>query len=460
MTPGSSSGGGRRPTGSGEARGAKKPSGPGGAPTPRSGGRPGRPAGPSGSGRPGRPPAGKGETPAAAEKTTAVVPKPELSSYRPDLARELAARNETSFRYRQVYEHLTHHRGVPFSVATSLPGELREALEALGHSTLGLHSRADDPDGTTKLLLRAVCDKVSLETVIMRYRKRVTVCVSTQAGCSLGCAFCATGSLGLNRSLSAAEIVDQVQHASVLLAEEGRKASNVVYMGMGEPLLNLDAVLLSLRLLHDPKGWGMSARSLSVSTVGIPSGIRRMAREEPQVNLALSLHAADDALRSSLIPANRRYPLREVMRACEDHFALTRRKLFVEYLLLEGVNDSPKQATALADLLKGRVVAVNLIPWNPGWGEFRPSSPEATDAFMNALRSRNVEVSQRESRGASISAACGQLVAGTRPKRPARPQASRPDDARPSGGVTGKPKEIVPPAKSTKRRPPPTRDGR
>ena len=238
------------------------------------------------------------------------------------------------------------------------------------------------------------------------------MCVSTQVGCALGCAFCATGSLGFTRNLTAAEIVDQVREARAILADEGRRVTNVVYMGMGEPLLNLDAVLLSLKLLHDPNGIGHSARSLSVSTVGIPAGIRRLAREEPQVNLALSLHAPDDELRTRLIPANRRFPLRDVLSACDDHFTMTRRKLFVEYLLLAGVNDSPRQANVLADLLRGRVVAVNLIPWNPGCGDFRPSPPEALIAFLNALKTRGIEVSTRESRGRSIAAACGQLVAG------------------------------------------------
>ena len=357
---------------------------------------------------------------ALSSPSTSPPARADISSYRPDLAAILSEQAAPAYRYKQVYEHLTQHPGLSFSEATNLPGPLREVLDEAGHSTLAVAGRFDDPDGTTKLRLKAVADDVALETVIMRSAKRSTVCVSTQVGCALGCAFCATGSLGFTRDLTAAEIVDQVREARALLAQEGRRVTNIVYMGMGEPLLNLDAVLLSLKLLHDPNGMGHSARSLAVSTIGVPSGIRRLAREEPQVNLALSLHAADDELRTRLIPANRRFPLRDVLSACDDHFALTRRKLFVEYLLLAEVNDSPRQANILADLLRGRVVTVNLIPWNPACGDFSPSPPEVMVAFMNALKTRGVEVSTRESRGRSIAAACGQLVAGGSRRRTVR----------------------------------------
>lgn len=376
-----------------------------------------------------------------------------------------------AYRYHQVYEHLTQHPGVSFTAATNLPGPLREALDEAGHSTLAVARRSDDPDGTTKLLLKATDDDAAIESVVMRYPRRSTVCVSTQVGCALGCAFCATGSLGFSRNLTAAEIVDQVREARAILAEEGRRVTNIVYMGMGEPLLNLDAVLLSLKLLHDPNGLGHSARSLSISTIGVPAGIRRLAREEPQVNLALSLHAPDDELRTRLIPANRRFPLRDVLSACDDHFTMTRRKLFIEYLLLAGVNDSPRQANVLADLIRGRVVAVNLIPWNPGCGDFRPSPTEALVAFLNALKTRGIEVSVRESRGRSIAGACGQLVAGGTRRRAVRDTVEYPgvkSENQDSGGS----KSSTTTGSSTKtssgrRRPPgpdprrrPTRDGR
>ena len=347
-----------------------------------------------------------------------------LQMYRPDLAALLAEGDYPTYRYAQVYEHLMHHPVAPFSQATALGKDLREVLESEGASVFRLLKRTDDRDGTTKLLL-ANADGSAVETVAIRYPRRTTVCISTQVGCALGCAFCVTGSIRFRRNLTVAEIVDQVREARAVLADEGGLLQNVVFMGMGEPLLNLDAVLASLRILKDPGGLGFSQRSLSLSTVGIPAGIRRLAEQEPQVNLAISLHAADDALRTRLVPANRRYPLREVMQAAEDHFRLTHRKLFVEYVLLGGVNDSEKQAQKLADLLRRRVVAVNLIPWNPGQGEFRPSSPAAVAAFQGVLAGRGFEVTVRESKGQRIEAACGQLAAGAARRRVERVSRSR-----------------------------------
>jgi 23S rRNA (adenine2503-C2)-methyltransferase len=347
-----------------------------------------------------------------------------LEAYRPDLAALLGDREEPPYRFAQVYEFMSRHPGEAFDSATALSKDLRTALDSLGSCSLRTTRRTDAPDGTTKLLLTAR-DEESVETVIMRYPRRTTVCISTQVGCSLGCTFCVTGAIGFHRNLSAAEIVDQVRAAQSLLAEEGRTVSNVVFMGMGEPLLNQEALFASLRLLKDPAGLGLAQRSLSVSTVGIPEGILRLAREEPQVNLALSLHSADDALRTLIVPANRRYPLKEVMRATEEHFRVTHRKLFVEYVLLGATNDSEKHAQKLADLLRHRVVAVNLIPCNPGCGGYQAPTPEAERAFLAVLASRGVEATIREPRGRSIDAACGQLAAGAPRRRPIQPGRGR-----------------------------------
>jgi 23S rRNA (adenine2503-C2)-methyltransferase len=378
-----------------------------------------------------------------------------LQQYRPDIAALLVDGGEPAFRATQVYEHLMHHPGLDFTAATALSKELRGALHDLGETTLRLVTRQDDPDGTTKLLLRAQ-DGSLLETVIMRYRRRSTVCVSSQVGCALGCVFCATGGLGFRRNLTTAEIVDQVRTVEVLLHTEARHVDRVVYMGMGEPLLNPDAVLASIALLRDPAGLGMAQRSLSVSTVGIPAGIRRLADEAPQVNLALSLHAPDDALRTRLMPVGRKYGLHEVMKAVEQHFDRTHRKLFVEYLLLAGVNDGVRQAHALADLVRGRVATVNLIPWNPGCGDFTASPPEVVDSFRTILLSRGIETTVRERRGQSIAAACGQLAAGRAGGAPAARPTTRQGPAvapRPSGRPPGKPAKPDP----TRKR---TRDGR
>jgi 23S rRNA (adenine2503-C2)-methyltransferase len=235
--------------------------------------------------------------------------------------------------------------------------------------------------------------------------------------------------MGFRRNLSVGEIVDQARMASALVVEEGR-ISNLVYMGMGEPLLNLQAVLDSIRILTDPRGLGMAHRALSVSTIGIPSGILRLGRTEPQVNLALSLHAADDRTRALLVPKSFRHSLSEILEAAWEQFAMTHRKLLVEYVLLAGVNDSVDDARRLAALLRGHVVTVNLLAWNPvsQLGEhgsrstvqprigtalpssFRPSAPAAIAAFRNALVSAHIEAVVRRSKGSGIQAACGQLA--------------------------------------------------
>ena len=294
----------------------------------------------------------------------AATPQTLLAVYRPDIAQALAAMDAPSYRYAQVYEHLFRRPLRSFAEATVLPTDTRAALDGLGVSTLTIAGSRSSPDGATKLLL-AGRDGSHIETVIMRYRDRVTVCISSQVGCPVGCGFCATGAMGFRRNLSTAEIVDQVRPASALVGEEDRRVSNLVYMGMGEPLLNLQAVLDSIRILTDPQGMGVAHRALSVSTIGIPSGILRLARAEPQVNLALSLHAADDRTRALLVPPSFRHPLSEILESAWEHFAITHRKLLIEYVLLDGVNDSVDDARRLAALLRGHVVTVNLLAWNP-----------------------------------------------------------------------------------------------
>ncbi len=375
---------------------------------------------------PARPQAGESEPVTPALSTPGLL----LKLYRPDLVRALEALDIPPYRYAQVLEHLLRHPDTPFSEATSLPTELRAALADLGHNTLETAAHAVAADGTTKFLCRTR-DGHEVECVFMPYGRRATVCVSSQVGCPVGCVFCATGGLGFRRDLSAAEIVDQVRLAAVAAARTGHRLSNVVYMGMGEPLLNLPAVLASIRLLTYPRGVGLSHRALSVSTIGLPAGIRRLARAEPQVNLALSLHAATDELRRRLVPGRYCQPLAAVMAAARDHFALTHRKLLVEYVLLEGINDSPEDARNLARLLKGMVVTVNLLPWNPlprsllrdpgGTGRpdsartaalrFAPSPLATVQTFAEILRRADIEAVMRRSKGAEIRAACGQLAA-------------------------------------------------
>jgi 23S rRNA (adenine2503-C2)-methyltransferase len=347
-----------------------------------------------------------------------------LALYRPDISELLDRASWPLYRHLQVYEHLLRQPLRPFSEATSLPTEARVALETLGCSTLAQLEERVAPDGTSKLLL-AGRDGRAVEAVLMRYQGRVTVCVSSQVGCPVGCMFCATGAMGFHRNLSTGEIVDQIRTAMVIASGEDRRVSNVVYMGMGEPLLNLKSVVDSIRVLTDPRGIGMAHRAISVSTVGIPSGMIRLGRAEPQVNLALSLHAPDDDTRSLLVPDRYRHPVAEILHAAWEHFALTRRKLLIEYVLIRDVNDSPQHARALAQLLRGHVVTVNLLAWNPvsrgrdaeghqdagaRASRFQPSTPAALSAFRETLVTHHVETVVRRSKGGAIQAACGQLA--------------------------------------------------
>jgi 23S rRNA (adenine2503-C2)-methyltransferase len=379
-------------------------------------------------------PAGKSQpaaqrAPVSAARRTADTPPTLLERYRPDLAQMLAAADMPAFRYAQVLEHLFRRPNADLDTASNLPADLRSTLAAAGSSVLELVASREASDGTTKLLL-AAADGARVETVSMPYGNRMTVCVSSQVGCPVGCAFCATGGLGFSRNLTTAEIVDQLR-AAVVAARPEQRLTNVVYMGMGEPLLNLGAVLDSVRLLTAPSGLGLGHRSISISTVGIPNGILRLAKAEPQVNLALSLHAADDATRALLIPERYRHPIQEILEAAWQHFAITRRKLLVEYVLIGGVNDSVDDARRLAGLLRGHVVAVNLLAWNPVAPEsgpgpagrrkpgssplhLAPSSPAAIAAFRATLRASHIEAVLRQSKGAGIEAACGQLAASAR----------------------------------------------
>jgi 23S rRNA (adenine2503-C2)-methyltransferase len=382
------------------------------------------------------------EQPPRPVPATAPTPRALLELYRPDLAQTLAAGDLPAYRYSQVYEHLFHRPLRPFAEATTLPAALRSRLDDFPSSTLALAETRTSPDGTTKFLLSGR-EGASIETVVIRYRDRITLCVSSQSGCPVGCRFCATGGMGFRRNLSAAEIADQVRVARALADEEGRRISNVVYMGMGEPLLNLQAVLDSIRILTDPRGSGLAHRALSVSTIGIPRGILRLGRAEPQVNLALSLHAADDRTRARLIPSSFRHPLSDILEAAWQHFETTHRKLMVEYVLLSGVNDSIDDARRLAAMLRGHVVTVNLLAWNvvPHLHEqaapartqsaaqlpsLRPSTPGATAAFRSALLAAHIDAVVRRSKGTDIQAACGQLAGqdqafrrGPRPQEPA-----------------------------------------
>ena len=316
----------------------------------------------------------------------------------------LRARGEPGFRARQVWEWAA--RGAAsYAEMTNLPVGLREELaRSVPLSSLTVEREALARDGTEKALMRTA-DGRPIEAVLMRYRDgRRSLCLSSQSGCPLTCTFCATGRMKFGRNLTASEIVDQALHF-----RRKEDVNHAVFMGMGEPLLNLDNVLAACERLPD---LGITARRTAISTVGWVPGIERLATEGPPVRLALSLHAADDSLRSELMPVNERYPLTEVLDACRRWAGARRQPVFVEYLMLGGVNDRYEQAVALARALTPRATfKVNLIPYNPTDAGFAGSSRAAIDAFRSALQEHGVPATVRLTRGRDIEAACGQLAA-------------------------------------------------
>jgi 23S rRNA (adenine2503-C2)-methyltransferase len=323
-----------------------------------------------------------------------------------DLARleeTLAARGEPRYRAAQVWQWAA--RGAPgYDAMTNVPAELRQALaDDVPFSTLEVETESRSKDGTVKALF-STHDGHPVEAVLMTYRDgRRSLCLSSQSGCPLTCTFCATGQMRFRRNLTASEIVDQALH----FRRQG-PLTHAVFMGMGEPMLNLDHVLGAGGRLPD---LGITHRRTTVSTVGWLPGLTRFVDEvaEP-IRLALSLHAPDDALRSQLMPVNERYPLADVVAECERYVSLRRRKVFVEYVMLAGVNDRVEQARQLATLLEPRLFKVNLIPYNPT-GAFDGSSRKAIDAFKHVLDRAGLPATVRLTRGRDIDAACGQLAA-------------------------------------------------
>jgi len=316
----------------------------------------------------------------------------------------LAARSEPSFRAGQVWEWLARGAST-YEEMTNLPAALRTALaDGLPISTLALEQEVTSVDGTRKALMRTA-DGRPLEVVLMSYRDgRRSLCLSSQSGCPLTCSFCATGRMAFGRNLTASEILDQALHFRRSVA-----VNHVVFMGMGEPLMNLDAVIAACERLPD---LGVSTAHTTISTVGWVPGIERLTTDGPRVRLALSLHAAEGDVRSALMPVNDRYPLAEVIEACLRWREARNRRVFVEYLMLAGVNDDPEQALVLAEVLRPtEAFKVNLIPFNPTPGELTGSSPEAIAAFRDVLVSRGVPTTIRLTRGRDIQAACGQLAA-------------------------------------------------
>jgi 23S rRNA (adenine2503-C2)-methyltransferase len=325
----------------------------------------------------------------------------------------VAALGEKPFRAEQLSRH--YFAGRAAAQMTDLAPALRERLAAdlLPPLLTRVRDLECDDGATVKSLWRGH-DGTLLESVLMRYPERTTVCVSSQAGCGMACPFCATGQAGLTRNLSTAEIVDQVVDAACSEAGRGGRVSNVVFMGMGEPLANYSRVVAAVRRLVDPAphGLGMSQRSIVVSTVGLVPAIRRLTQEGLQVTLALSLHAPDDELRNTLVPVNTRWPVSEVLEAALSYTRATGRRLSIEYALIRDVNDQPWRADLLARRLAGRLVHVNLIPLNPTPGSEWDASPKPVEQeFVRRLRAAGVNATVRDTRGREIAGACGQLSA-------------------------------------------------
>lgn len=320
------------------------------------------------------------------------------------LTTTLAELGEPAYRARQVWRWASAGAG-SYEEMTDLPARVRTALaESVPFSTLALAHDSRARDGTVKALFETT-DGKPLEAVLMRYRDgRHSLCVSSQSGCPLTCSFCATGQMRFARNLTASEILDQALHFRRLCG----RVDHAVFMGMGEPMMNLDSVLAACARLPDV---GITHRRTAISTVGWIPGIERLAREPLPLRLALSLHAPEDALRSELMPVNERYPLADVIAACEAFYARKRRRVFVEYVMLAGVNDSHAQAIALATLLDRTIFKVNLIPFNPTGSAFRASGPRAIEAFRSELERHGLSVTVRLTRGREIDAACGQLAA-------------------------------------------------
>jgi 23S rRNA (adenine2503-C2)-methyltransferase len=330
------------------------------------------------------------------------------------LQQTLADRGEPPFRSRQVWAWAAKGVG-SYGEMTNLPAALRDALtHELPFSSLSVSDEARSSDGTIKTLFHTA-DGRPLEAVLMRYRdRRRSICVSSQSGCPLTCTFCATGAMKFARNLTASEIVDQVLHFRRIEAID-----HCVFMGMGEPMMNLEAVLAACERLPDV---GITHRRTAISTVGWIPGIERLTEQDMPLRLALSLHAADEALRSELMPVNDRYPLSAVIEACRAFYERRRRRVFVEYVMLAGVNDRYEQALALARALSAPradgppIFKVNLIPYNPTAAEpYRGSTRESIAAFRSALESRGIPATVRLTRGRDIAAACGQLAAKTPP---------------------------------------------
>lgn len=329
-----------------------------------------------------------------------------------DLSALLKSLGEPNFRAKQIWTGLYKQFWNSPDEFTNLPITLRTKLkEAVQFDALIPTLKLDSSDGQTRKTLFKLHDEKQIEAVLMKYDSRRTLCISTQAGCAMGCTFCATGQMGFGRHLSSGEIVAQVMYYARLLQQEGDHVTNVVIMGMGEPFHNYNNTMAAIDRLNDAEGYNFGARRFTVSTVGLVPMIKRFAEEKRQVNLAVSLHAADDNLRVSMLPVNKRYPIEELIKTCRDYVEATGRRITFEWALINGVNDTPEQAEKLARLLKGLLCHVNAIPLNPTTGYTgQATTRDRANSFQQILERHGIPCTIRTRRGIDIQAGCGQLA--------------------------------------------------
>jgi 23S rRNA (adenine2503-C2)-methyltransferase len=335
-----------------------------------------------------------------------------------DLTTVLAEWGEPGYRAQQIWQGLYHQFWASTAQFTALPQALRQRLgETFDFTHLEPVEVLDSSDGETRKTLFRLPDGPAIEAVLMRYNRRRTLCISTQAGCAMGCVFCATGQMGFRRHLTSGEIVEQVLYYARLLKQTDEQVTNVVVMGMGEPFHNYAATLAAIDRLNDPAGYNFGARRFTISTVGLVPMLQRFTTERRQVNLAVSLHAANDVLRSSLLPVNRKYPLQTLMAACKDYVTQTHRRITFEWALIRDVNDTPEQARLLAEQLQvlkldgAALCHVNIIPLNPTQRyPGQATTRQRAETFKAELERQGIPCSIRLRRGIDIQAGCGQLA--------------------------------------------------
>ncbi len=322
---------------------------------------------------------------------------------------------QPAFRAKQIWQGIYQSLWSDMADFSNLPLSLREQISnQYNLAGLTLEKKLSSRDGKTHKYLYSLDDGKAIETVLMAYHNRNTVCISSQVGCALGCKFCATGNMGFIRNLSSGEIVEQVIKSAAILMANGNKLTNVVFMGMGEPFHNFQAVQEAIAILNDPGGFGMGKRRFTISTVGIVPGIKNLTQERSQINLALSLHAADDRLRSKIVPINSKYNISALMRACDEYLEITKRRITIEWALIDGVNDTVEQARMLVDLIKGKLFHVNLIQLNPvDHYSGKPALDLNARRFQKIVEAAGITCTIRLRRGIDIQAGCGQLASKT-----------------------------------------------